>query len=222
MYMSDNDAKRTIIEIGQKMYDKGFVAANDGNISVRTGKNEFWTTPTLVSKGGLTEDMLVKMTLKGERLEGKLKPSSEVKLHMRVYALNDAATCVVHAHPPYATAFAIANLPIKTRSYPEFMVNIGDVPVAKYSAPGSEGVARSIEPFVNTHNAVLLANHGAVAWADTAQMAWFRMESLEHYAKIMAIGASLPAPPRELEKEEQREVVKIRESLGIKTGLDIE
>ena len=222
MFVSDSEARRRIIDIGQMMYDRGFVAANDGNISVRTGENEFWMTPTLVSKGGLREDMLVKMTLFGERLEGTLKPSSEVKLHMRVYMLNNVVGSVVHAHPPYATAFAIANMPIMSRSYPEFMVNIGDVPVAAYSAPGSEGVARSIEPFVNTHNAVLLANHGAVTWADTAEMAWFRMESLEHYAKIMAIGASLPVPPRELTHEEQREVVSIRNGLGIKAGLDIE
>ena len=221
MYPSDIEARRSIIEIGQRMYDLGFVAANDGNISVRTGDMEFWTTPTLVSKGGMTEDMLVKLTLSGEKLAGELKASSEVKMHIRAYELNRSIRCVVHAHPPYSTAFAIANLPICSRSYPEFMVNIGDVPVAEYSAPGGEGVASSIEHFVNSHNAVLLANHGAVTWGETAQTAWFRMESLEHYAKIVSIGNMLPASPRELTREEQLEIVRIRENLGIKTGLDI-
>ena len=129
-YLSDYEAKKQIIAIGKRMYDKGFVASNDGNISCRVGPNTIWTTPTGVSKGFMTPDMLVKMNFDGKVLMGKLKPSSEVKMHLRVYNENPDVMAVTHAHPPVATSFAIAGISLDRAILPEAVVNLGSVPIA--------------------------------------------------------------------------------------------
>ena len=116
-YKSDFEAKKAILDIGRRMYAKGFVASNDGNISCRVGPNTIWTTPTGVSKGFMTQDMLVKMDLDGKVLMGRLKPSSEIKMHLRVYQENPRLQAVTHAHPPMATCFAIAGQPLDAVSY---------------------------------------------------------------------------------------------------------
>ena len=154
-YLNDEQAKEAIIEIGKRMFAKGFVAANDGNISVKVSDNTLWSTPTLVSKGYMTEDMLVKVDLDGNILEGSLKPSSELKMHLRVYKENPDVYAVTHAHPPVATAFAIAGIALDQAILPEAVVNLGVVPVTKYASPGTKEVPDSIAPFCKTHNGVL-------------------------------------------------------------------
>ncbi len=217
-YVSDYEAKRSIVEIGRKMYEKNFVAANDGNISCRVGENVIWTTPTGVSKGDLTEDILVKMTLDGEILDGTKKPSSEVKMHIRVYKEDPEIMGVCHAHPPVCTSFAIAGRGLDRAIYPEALVNLGTVPCVHYEAPGSQGIPDSIAPYVRGYNGVLLGNHGAVSWGKTLTDAWYRLESMEHYAMIIMYTDNILGKANELSTAQVKELVDIRTKLGITTG----
>lgn len=172
-----------MIDIGDRMFRQGFVAANDGNISVRV-PDGIWATPTGVSKGGMTRDMFVKLSLNGEILEGSRRPSSEIKMHLRLYNENPAICAAVHAHPLYATSFAIAGLPLDEPIYPAMMMNLGPIPLAPYSPPGTQGVADSVAPFAHTSRACLLQSHGALTWAHDLRTAWYRMEELENFARL--------------------------------------
>lgn len=216
-YVSHYQAKQDICEIGRRMYLKGFVAANDGNISIRVGKNEIWTTPTGVSKGYLKPEMLVKVNLKGEVIEGKSKPSSEVKMHLKVYEEDENIKAVTHAHPPVSTAYAIAGLTLDKALLPEAIVNLGVVPVADYATPGTKEVPDSIAKYVKGYNAVLMANHGALTWGEDIYQAYFRLETLEHYSNIL-LYTKLIGKAKELDCEEVGELLDIRDKLGIHGG----
>ena len=184
LYPTDTEAKQAIIAAGKQIYAQGYVAANDGNLSIRVGENEIWATPTGVSKGSMTEDMLVKTDLEGNILAGLRKPSSELKMHLRIYKENPAAGAVVHAHPPFSTTFAAAGLPLDQALIQETVILLGTVPLAAYAAPGSQELADSVAPFAKTHSAALLEHHGLVTWGDNITQAVFRLESAESYAKI--------------------------------------
>lgn len=217
-YLSDEEAKNTIIEIGKRMYQKGFVAANDGNISCKVNEDTIWTTPTGVSKGYMTPDMLVKMKLNGEVLEGTNKPSSEVKMHIRVYQENPMVNAVTHAHPLVATSFAIAGICLDKAILPEAVVQLGTVPIATYATPGTQGIPDSIAPYCNSHNAVLLANHGAISWGKNLLEAYYRMESLEYYATILMYTGNIIGRANVLTNKQIEELINIREKLGITSG----
>jgi len=217
-YLSDYEAKKQIIEIGKRMYEKGFVASNDGNISCKAGPNIIWTTPTGVSKGFMTPDMLVKMNFDGKVLMGKLKPSSEVKMHLRVYNENPDVMAVTHAHPPVATSFAIAGISLDRAILPEAVVNLGSVPIAHYATPGSQDVPDSIAPYCKSHNAVLLANHGALSWGKDLTEAYHRLESLEYYATVLMYTGRIIGRANELSCSQVNELIDIRGKLGITSG----
>lgn len=217
-YPSDMEAKDTIIEIGKRMYQRDFVAANDGNISIKVSENEIWTTPTGVSKGFMTKDMLVKMNMDGKILIGNSKPSSEVKMHIRVYKENKDVMAVTHAHPPIATSFAIAGICLDKAVLPEAVVNLGTVPIAHYAKPGSGEVPESIAPYCKEYNAVLLANHGALTWGSSGIEAYYRLESLEYYAKILMYTGHIICKANELSCNQVDQLIEIRETLGIMSG----
>lgn len=217
-YPSDFEAKKLICEIGRRIYDRNFVAANDGNISVKVGPNTIWTTPTGVSKGFMTPDMMVKMDLDGKVISGKMKPSSEVKMHLRVYKENPKVNAVVHAHPPVATSFAIAGIELNQPILPEAVIMLGTVPVAKYATPGTEEVPNSIAPYCKDYNAVLLANHGALTWGEDLMQAYFRMESLEHYALILMYTNNIINKANVLNCSQVYDLIKIRKKMGIEGG----
>lgn len=183
-YPTDAQAKAAILEAGQKIYQRGLVAANDGNLSVRVGENALWVTPTGVSKGAMTEEMLVKLDLDGNVLEGIRKPSSETKMHLRIYREDPLIRAVVHAHPPIATAFAAAGIPLDRPVLQEAVVQLGTVPVAPFALPGSQGVADSVAPYCRQYRALLLEYHGAVTWGDTMEQAHYRLECLEQLAAV--------------------------------------
>ena len=199
-YPTDAQAKAEILEAGRRIYQRGLVAANDGNLSVRVGENALWVTPTGVSKGSMTEEMLVKLDLEGNVLMGDRKPSSEVKMHLRIYREDPEVRAVVHAHPPAATAFACAGIPLDKPLLQEGVVQLGTVPVAPYALPGSQGVADSVAPFCKHCRAVLLEYHGAVTWGDTMQQAHYRLECLEQTALVAlhlrALGCDRVMPPQ--------------------------
>lgn len=215
---SDMDVKAVICEIGRRMYARSYVAANDGNISIKTDENKIWTTPTGVSKGFMTPDMLVQMDMKGNVLSGTYKPSSEVRMHLRVYEENPEVRAVVHAHPPAATAFAIAGIDLDQAISPEAIVNLGKVAVAPYATPGTQEVPDSIAPYCKDYHAVLLANHGALTWGRNMTEAYFRMESLEHYALMYMYASRLIGHTNELSRDQVSELVAIRNRMGVKGG----
>ena len=209
MYPNDAEAKKLIVEIGRRMYNKNFVAANDGNISCKVDENSFWTTPTGVSKGFMREEDMVKMSLDGKILfQGEKAPSSEVKMHLRIYNENKDIQAVCHAHPPVSTAFAIAGMGLGGAIYPAAIVTLGDVPCVPYETPGSARLPEAIAPYVKKSNALLLANHGAVTWGNSLMQAWYRLEALEHYAMITMYTRNIIGKARELSAEELRALLK--------------
>lgn len=217
-YMTEKQAKKAMIDIGQRMYVRGFVAANDGNISVRTGENEIWTTPTGVSKGFMKKKMLVKVDLEGNVLEGSNQPSSELKMHLRAYQENPDILSVCHAHPPICTCFAVAGIPLDVPVLAEAVITLGDVPVAPYAELGSRDVPEVIAPYLHTHNGILLANHGAVTWGKDAYAAYYRLESMEYYANILLITDKLLGKQNLLSEGQVEALLAMRGKFGIKQG----
>jgi L-fuculose-phosphate aldolase len=216
-FVNEAQIRKDICAVGQKLYDKEFVAANDGNISVKINDNHIIVTPTGVSKGGMTPESLVKIDLDGNVISGKSKPSSEVKMHLKVYQLNPQVKAVVHAHPPLSTAFAVARIPLDKPILAEAVVNLGVVPVSDYALPGTDEVPNSIVPFVKDYNAVLLANHGLLTWGSDLTQAFFRMESVEHYCKILYYLNQIGSP-KEFSCGQVRELLDIRKKIGIDSG----
>lgn len=217
-YLSEKQAKKAIIDIGQRMYVRNFVAANDGNISVKTGDNEVWATPTGVSKGYMKKKMLVKVDLDGNILEGTCKPSSELKMHLCAYQENKEIRAVCHAHPPVCTCYAIAGIPLTAPVLAEAVITLGDVPIVPYAKLGSREVPEAVAPFCHTHNGILLANHGAVTWAEEPYAAWYRLESMEYYANILLITEHILGRQNLLTDEQVGALLAMREKFGIKRG----
>ena len=212
-YPTDREAKTLLLEAGRRLYERGFVASNDGNMSVLVSAGTLWTTPTGVSKGFMTEDMLVKTDLAGTVLEGTRKPSSELKMHLRVYQENPDLRAAVHAHPPAATSFAIAGLPLDRPILPEAIVQLGTVPVAPYAEPGTQAVPDSIAPFCRDYGGVLLANHGALTWGYDLTQAYYRMETLEYYAQVTINSVFLLGRANELTSEQVERLTEQRQRL---------
>ena len=217
-YISKKKAAKIIIDIGQRMYVRNFVAANDGNISIRIGENEVLATPTGVSKGFMKKKMLVVTDLEGNVLEGDRKPSSELKMHLRAYKENPALRCVCHAHPPICTAYSIAGEKLEAPILAEAVITLGCVPIAPYAELGSKEVPAAIAPYCNTHNGVILANHGAVTWDEDPYGAYYRLESMEYYAKISMITKHILGNQNCLNEEEIERLIAMREKFGVTRG----
>ena len=217
-YLTDTEARQSIIDIGHRMYERQFVAANDGNISIRTGDDRIWVTPSGVSKGYMTEEMLLCVDMEGRVLEGHGKPSSESGMHLRIYRENPAVRAIVHAHPVTATSFAIARVPLDVALMTESVIGLGVVPVAEYAVTGSPAIADSVAPFCRDYNALLLANHGAVTWGTDPLQAWYRMETLECVAQVMKNLGYLDRPAHVLTRAQVAELIAIREKLGVTAG----
>ena len=176
--------KEEMCLVGKLLYDRGYVVSNDGNISVRVAENEVLITPSGVSKGRMTTDMMVRTDLEGNVLEGNRYPSSESKMHLRVFCARPDVMGVVHAHPPISTAFAVARRPLTERYLAEMVIGLGEVPVTDFAMPSTDEVPDSIVPFIADHSALLLANHGALAWGPSLWAAFDRLEVVEQTAKI--------------------------------------
>lgn len=186
--MNEVQARQAIVDAGTVLYKQGYVVSNDGNISVRISPDTIVVTPTGVSKGDMNPDMMVVMDLDGNVISKGLRgPSSEVKMHLRVYGENPDVTAVVHAHPIYATSFAIAGVPLDKPILSEAMLQVGVVPVAHYAKPGTTDVPDSIAPFVKDYAAVMLSNHGVLTWGSDLEQALARMEVVENYAKVTLV-----------------------------------
>jgi L-fuculose-phosphate aldolase len=215
--MNEYEIKKEICEIGRRIYNRGMVAANDGNISVKISDNEILCTPTGVSKGFMTPDMICKVDVNGKVLAANApyKPSSEIKMHLRVYKQRPDVRSVVHAHPMYATSFAIAGMALTQPIMPEAVIALGCVPLAKYGRPSTEEIPDSIEEFLPYFDAVLLANHGALSWSDSLLAAYMKMESVEFYAQLLYQSKVLGGP-KEFTPEQVEQLYEIRRQFGMK------
>lgn len=197
---SEYEIKKQICDIGRRMYMNGFAAANDGNITVKISDNEIISTPTGVSKGFLTPEMLVKVDLNGKIISstGEYEPSSELKMHLRVYKERPDVKAVVHAHPPYGTSFAVVGIPLDKPIMPEAIIELGCVPIADYGTPSTEEIPDAISKYLQNYDAILLKNHGALTYGEELIKTYYKMESLEFYAKILFI-SKLLGEPKELD-----------------------
>lgn len=210
------EIKKELCEIGRRIYQNGFVAANDGNFSVKINDNEFYCTPTGVSKGFMTPDMILKVDGKGNMLEpnAKYKPSSEFKMHLRVYHDRPDVNAVVHAHPPIATAHAVAGLGLDSYIMPEAVIFLGTVPLTKYGTPSTMEIPDAISEEIQTHDAVLLQNHGALTMGVDLMNAYFKMESLEFFAKVSLYTTQLGGG-QEFTCEQIEKLLQIRKNMGL-------
>lgn len=215
--VSEYEIKKQICEIGKRIYNQGMVASNDGNISVKLNDNEFLCTPTGVSKGFMTPEYICKVDANGNVIQANpgFKPSSEIKMHMRVYKNRPDVNAVVHAHPLYATGFAIAGIPLTQPIMPEAVIALGCVPIAEYGTPSTEEIPDAVEKYLQSFDAVLLENHGALTFSDSLLNAYHKMESVEFYAKLLYISKQIGGP-QELSKAQVERLYEIRRSFGMK------
>jgi len=206
-------AKQEICEIGRRIYNKGFAAANDGNISVRVSENEVLCTPTMHSKGFLKPDDICTVNMAGKQIGGRKKRSSEALLHLEIFRNRPDVKSVVHCHPPHATAFAVAREPIPQCILPEVEVFLGDVPITKYETPGGQQFAETIIPFVKKTNVIILANHGTVSFGETVERAYWWTEILDAYCRILILSKSIGGV-NYLSHEHSRELLDLKQQWG--------
>ncbi len=205
--------KKDICEIGQRIYNKGFAAANDGNITVRISENEVLCTPTMHSKGFLKPDDISTIDMTGKQIAGRKKRSSEALLHLEIYKQRPDIKSVVHCHPPHATAFAIAREPIPQCVLPEVEVFLGDVPITRYETPGGQAFADTIIPFVDKCNVMILANHGTVSFGENVERAYWWTEILDAYCRMLLLSRSL-GRVNYLNETESRELLALKDKWG--------
>ncbi len=207
--------REEICQIGRRLYEKNYVAANDGNISVRLGDGRFLCTPTLVSKGFMKPADIALVDGEGNQLGGGKPRTSEILLHLEIYHELPEIGAVVHAHPPHATAFAVAGMELPNCILPEVEIFIGQVPLAEYDTPGSKDFAQTILPHLrNQANTILLANHGAVACDKTLEQAYFHLETLDQYCRILVLAKEIGSV-RQLGPEKMGELMQLKGKLGL-------
>jgi L-fuculose-phosphate aldolase len=211
--MNEFKLKEYMCEIGRRVYNRGFAAANDGNITIRLNEREILCTPTMISKGFMKPDDVCTVNYDGKQLAGKRKRSSEVLLHLAVYKARPDVNAVVHCHPPHATAFAVAHEPIPKCILPEVEVFLGEVPIAMYETPGNQKFAETILPFVKNCNTVILANHGTVSWGPDLEKAYWNTEIVDAYCRILILAKQL-GPINYFSDEQTRELLALKQKLG--------
>ncbi|MGE0608909.1 MAG: class II aldolase/adducin family protein [Pirellulales bacterium] len=207
--------KQEICEIGRRLYNKGFAAANDGNISYRLNEKEVLCSPTMISKGFMTPDDICTVDLDGNQLAGKRKRSSEILLHLTIMKDRPDIRSVVHCHPPHATAFAVAREPIPQCVLPEVEVFLGDVPITKYETPGGQKFADTVLPFVRKSNVIILANHGTVSFGETLEKAYWWTEILDAYCRILLLAKDL-GKVTYFSQGEAKELLDLKQKWGFK------
>jgi len=215
MSKTERELRQDIVDIGKLVYEKGWVAANDGNISIRLDADRVLCTPTGVSKGMMHIDDLIICDMLGNKLEGRRERTSEIGMHYKIYELRPDVRAVVHAHPPVSTGFAVAGKPLNLALLPEVIIGLGCVPLADYGLPGTEALTDGMLPYIPKYDAILLANHGGVCYSDEVYKAFFKMETLEHFARITLV-AELLGGPKLLPKLEVDKLFDARTRYGVK------
>lgn len=210
----EESLRADIVEVGRRLHARGLVASNDGNISVRLDDQRLLTTPKGVSKGFMTPDMMVTTDLQGRKMAGDREPSSELLMHLAVYELRPDVRGVVHAHPPTATGFAVAGIPLDRAVLAEVVTTLGSIPIADYGTPSTHELADAVRKYIRAYDGLLLANHGALTIAGELFAAYYKMETIEHFARISLV-ARLLGRERLLSREEVLRLQGLRGTYGI-------
>ena len=213
--MTDQSQLRAdIVEVGRRMYARGYTASNDGNISVRLGSDRLLMTPKSVCKGFMTPDMMCITDLDGRKLQGERDPSSEMLMHLEVYRQRPDVAAVVHAHPPTATGFAVAGIPLDRAVLAEVLTTLGSIPIAAYATPSTKELPEAVRKYIKAHDGMLLANHGALTVGADLFGAYYKMETVEHFAKISLV-ARLLGGENLISREEVLRLQELRGTYGI-------
>ena len=216
----EEQLRADIVEIGRRLHARAYVASNDGNVSVRLDDKRLLTTPKGVSKGFMTPDMIVTTDLDGEKVAGEREPSSELLMHLAVYQCRPEISAVVHAHPPTATGFAVAGIPLDRAVLAEVVTTLGSIPIADYGTPSTQELADAVRKFIKSHDGLLLANHGALTVSEDLFSAYYKMETVEHFARISLVARML-GRERLLSREEVMRLQNLRGMYGIKAPAPI-
>ena len=211
---SESQLRADIVEVGRRLYARGYTASNDGNISLRLDDQRLLMTPRSVCKGFMAPEMLCITDLDGRKLAGERDPSSEMQMHLEVYRQRSDVSAVVHAHPPIATGFAVAGIPLDRAVLAEVVTTLGSVPIAEYATPSTRELPEAVRKYVKAHDGMLLANHGALTLGTDVFAAYYKMETIEHFAHISLV-ARLLGGERLLSREEVLRLQGLRGSYGI-------
>ena len=187
----EEQIRADIVEAGRRLYARAYVASNDGNISARLDDHRIVTTPKSVSKGFMTPDMMVIVDNDGQKVSGDRDPSTELQMHLEVYRNRPDVNAVVHAHPPLATGFAVAGIPLTRAVLAEVVTTLGSIPIAEYGTPSTRELPDAVRKYIKAHDGMLLANHGAVTCGVDVMAAYYKMETIEHFAKISLVARML-------------------------------
>jgi L-fuculose-phosphate aldolase len=212
--MNESQLREAIVEIGRRLYARGYTASNDGNISTRLDDRRLLMTPKSVCKGFMTTDMMVITDLDGKKLAGERDPSSEMQMHLEVYRQRPDAGAVVHAHPPIATGFAVAGIALDRAVLAEVVTTLGSVPIADYATPSTKELPEAVRKYVKAHDGMLLANHGALTLGTDLFAAYYKMETVEHAAHISLVARQLGGE-RLLSRQEVDRLQGLRGMYGI-------
>lgn len=215
MVKTEREYREEIVEVGRLMFQKSWVAANDGNITVRLDEERVLATPTGVSKGMMRADDLIIVNMNGDKISGRRERTTEIAMHLKIYELRSDVKAVVHAHPPVTTGFAAAGKSLNIALLPEVVIGLGCVPLAAYGLPGTPALTEPMIPLIPKHDALLMANHGAVCYGEELMQAYFRMETMEHFARITLV-AELLGGPKVLPREEVNKLLDSRTRYGVK------
>ncbi len=217
---TESSLRADIVEVGRRLYARGYTASNDGNISVRLGTDRLLMTPKGVCKGFMTPDMMCVTDLDGKKIQGDRDPSSEMLMHLEVYRQRADVQAVVHAHPPTATGFAVAGIPLDRAVLAEVVTTLGSVPIAAYATPSTAELPAAVRQFIKAHDGMLLANHGALTVGGDLFSAYFKMETIEHFAQISFVARMLGGE-NVLSREEVMRLQQLRGTYGVKAPADI-
>lgn len=215
MAKTEQEYRQDIVDIGRLVYQKGWVAANDGNISIRLDERRILATPTGVSKGMMQPDDLIIVDYQGNKMSGRLERTSEIAMHTTIYNMRPDIRAVVHTHPPVSTGFAAAGKALNLALLPEVIIGLGCVPLAAYGLPGTPALTEPMLPYIPKYDAIMLGNHGAVCYGEDVYKAFFRMETLEHFARISLV-AELLGGPNVLPREEVDKLFDSRTRYGVR------
>src|SRR5437763_406962 len=212
--VSEFKLKEQMCEIGRKIWLKGFCAGNEGNHSFRLGEDRILCTPSLISKGNLKPDDMCIVDLEGKQISGKRKRTSEILLHLTIYKARPDVRAVIHSHPPHATAFAVASVDLPTCIHPEAEVCLGAVKTARYVTPGDQRLGDSILPYVKDSNTILLQSHGVVTYGDDLERAYYQLEIVDAYARILILAKQVGSI-RPLAADEMKELLELKGRFGL-------
>jgi L-fuculose-phosphate aldolase len=226
MEKTEQEQREELVRVCRRIYEKGWVAANDGNVSIRLDGEHILCTPTAMSKGSVEAADLILCDMDGNKVAGDRDRTSEIGMHTVIYSMRPDVRAVVHAHPPVATGFAVANRALDKALLPEVIIQLGAVPLARYGLPGTAAIAEGMVPFISNYDALLLENHGCTAYGADVWQAFFRMEMVEHFARITFVaemlGGARPLPRDEVEKLfKARERYNVNARSGMEPGMPV-